>query len=333
MTAALTPDVGVAATIGPATIGPAANPPAAPTAGSGVPGSRRGVALGFGAYIAWGLFPLFFVLLGEVGPVEIVSHRVVWSLVFCVALLAIGGARVGGFGDIRRLSWRQVVGLAIAAALLCVNWVVFIYAVNDAQVVQVSLGYFTNPLFSVLLGVVVLGERMSRWQWVAIVIGGIAVVVLTIEDGRLPWIALLLAVSFSLYGLLKNRVGRGVAALPGMAIETAVLAPLAIGFLVWLQVNGDAAFASSTTTTVLLIVSGPLTAGVLMVFAAAARRIRLSTLGLIQYVTPVLQLLVGIAVFGEEMSSIRWGGFALIWVALLVVSVDSLRRLRLITPS
>lgn len=303
--------------------------PAPPeVAGPVTPVASRGMQMGLAAYVMWGLFPLYFVLLTGVGAVETVAHRVAWSLLFCVVLLGVLGRRLGGgTAELRRISRGQVAGLALAAMLLSVNWAVFIYGVGAGQVVQVSLGYFTLPLVSVALGVLFLGERLRRWQWAAVAIGAGSVVVLSVADGRPPWIALALAGSFGLYGLLKNRVGRGVAALPGMTIETAVLAPLAIGYLVWLQVRGSAAFGSSPATTVLLILTGPLTAGVLLLFAAAARRVRLSTLGLMQYVTPVLQFVAGVALLGERMSPSRLAGFVLIWVALVILSIDSLKNL------
>ncbi len=285
--------------------------------------------MGLAAYVSWGLFPLYFTLLASVGAVEIVAHRIAWSVLFCLLLLAVLGRRLGGgLAELRRITLPQVLGLALAAFLLSINWGVFIYGVSAEQVVQVSLGYFTNPLVSVGLGVLLLGERLRRWQWVAMATGALSVVVLTIEDGRLPWIALVLAATFGLYGLLKNRVGRGVAALPGMTIETGVLAPIAVGYLIWLHVGGQGAFGSSPGITTLLILSGPITAGVLLLFAAAARRIPLSTLGMIQYVTPSLQLLVGVALLGERMSPGRVAGFALIWAALIILSLDSLKKLR-----
>lgn len=292
--------------------------------------SPAGIGLAFAAYGVWGLFPLYFALLAGVGPVEVVAHRVVWSLVFCLAVTAVLGVvgRGEAWRSLRRLTRRQVVLLTAAAAVLSVNWVIFVYAVESEQVVQSSLGYFTNPLVSVVLGVLVLGERLRRVQWVAVAVAALAVVVLTVEDGRLPWIALTLALSFGTYGLVKNRVGRGVGALPGMTVETAVLLLPALGVLAWLAVTGAGEFGGSAGVSILLIGSGPLTAIALLIFAGAARRIRLSTLGLIQYVTPVMHLLVGLVVLGESMSAGRWAGFALIWAALVVLTADSLGAAR-----
>lgn len=305
-------------------------PTAAPPRAADAEDSGAGVGLAFAAYGVWGLFPLYFALFAGVGAVEVVAHRVVWSLAFCVAVtaaLAVAG-RGATVRAVRRLTGRQLALLSAAAAVLSVNWGIFVYAVESEQVVQSSLGYFTNPLVSVVLGVLVLGERLRPAQWAAVGIAASAVVVLTVEDGRLPWIALTLAASFGAYGLLKNRVGRGVGALPGMTVETAVLLVPAVGVLAVLGALGEGQFGASAATTALLVGSGPLTAVALLIFAGAARRIRLSTLGLIQYVTPVMHLIVGLLVFGETMSAGRWAGFALIWVALVVLTVDSLTAVR-----
>ncbi|MGF1647691.1 MAG: EamA family transporter RarD [Kineosporiaceae bacterium] len=324
-------------------VAPGRDPDAA--AASGVarePGERAdsptGVGLALAAYGVWGLFPLYFALLAGVGPVEVVAHRIVWALAFCALLLVVAGGRLGA-GVLRRLTAREVGILVLAALVLSVNGGVFVYAVESGQVVQSSLGYFTNPLVSVVLGVLVLGERLRRWQWVAVGVAALAVVVLTVEAGRPPWIALVLAASFGVYGLLKNRVGRSVGALPGMTVEAAALlvpALVVLGLVHAGAVPGSGgAFGSgvpggpgAVAVSLLLVGSGPLTAVTLVVFAAAARRIRLSTLGLIQYVTPVMHLAVGLLVLGEEMSAGRWFGFGLVWVALLILSVESLTAAR-----
>lgn len=284
--------------------------------------TRAGVLLALGAYGMWGLFPLYFRLLERAGAVEIVLHRIVWSLLACVLLLTVGRA----WSALRALSRRQVAVLAAAAVVLSINWGVFIWAVNSGQVVEGSLGYFINPLVSVLLGVVLLRERLRRPQWVAVGIATGAVLVLTVDYGRPPWIALALAASFGCYGLLKNRVGRDVGALPGLSVETAVLAPAALAGLVWLQVAGQSHFVSEGPGLLwLLIGSGFLTALPLLLFAGAARRVPLSTVGLLQYITPVMQLGIGVLVFGEPMPPLRLAGFALVWLALAVFSVDGLR--------
>lgn len=284
--------------------------------------SRSGVLLALGAYGMWGLFPLYFRLLEAAGAVEIVLHRIVWSLLACAVLLTVTRA----WSQVRAVRGRQLLLLAGAAAVLSVNWGVFIWAVNSGQVVEGSLGYFINPLVSVLLGVLLLGERLRRAQWVAVGIAAVAVLVLTLDYGRPPWIALALAASFGAYGLLKNRVGRGLGALPGLSVETALLAPAALAGLVWLQVRGQSSLSVDDPGLAgLLALSGVLTALPLLLFAGAARRVPLSTIGLLQYITPVMQLMIGVLVFGEPMPPVRLAGFALVWVALAVFSVDGLR--------
>ena len=284
---------------------------------------RSGVLLGLGAYLMWGVFPLYFRLLEAAGAVEVVLHRIVWSLLVCVLLVLL----TRGSSALRRLTRRQVAGLGLAALVLSVNWGVFVYGVNSGQVVEVSLGYFINPIVSVLLGVTLLREQLHRAQWVAVGIAVLAVAVLTVDYGRPPWLAFSLALSFGAYGLLKNRVGRGVGAVPGLTVETAALAPLAVVGLVLLQVDGSSTFLTEGAAhTGLLAVSGVLTALPLLLFAGAARRVPLSTIGLLQYVTPVLQLLIGVLVFSEPLPPTRLAGFALVWLALAVLSVDGLRR-------
>ena len=289
-----------------------------------------GVGLGLAAYVCWGLFPLFFHLLEGVGAVEVVAHRVVWSLVFCLAVLAVGRRQDPSRPRLRdATSARQRRWLALAAALLALNWGTFVHGVTSGQVVQTSLGYFVTPLVSVLLGVVVLRERLRRLQWGAVALGAAAVLVLTVEDGRPPWIALTLAGSFGLYGLVKNRVGRTVAALPGLTVETAVLLPVAVGYLAAVGLrDGALPLGVDPLDPVLLVVSGPLTAGVLLLFAGAVRRVRLSTVGLLQYVSPVLQLVVGVALLGESLSPARLAGFAVVWGALALLVVDTTGAVR-----
>jgi chloramphenicol-sensitive protein RarD len=219
--------------------------------------------------------------------------------------------------------------LAVAAAVIAVNWGTYIYGVNSGQVVQASLGYFINPIVTVALGVLVLGERLRRTQWVAIAIGAVAVVVLTIDYGGPPWIALTLAFSFGVYGLVKNRVGRGVGALTSLTVETAVLAPVALVVLLWLGASGSSTFTTEGTSHALLLVTtGLVTAVPLLFFASAARRVPLTTIGLLQYLAPVLQFTIGVLVFRETMPPSRWAGFALVWTALVVLTADTLRSSR-----
>lgn len=286
-----------------------------------------GLASGLGAYLLWGAMPLYFPLLQPAGPVEIVANRVVWSLLFCLVLLAVTRGW-GPFRDALRTP-RTLRLLAVAAVLVAVNWLVYVYAVLSDQVVDAALGYFVNPLVTVVLAVVVLGERLRPAQWAALGLGAVAVVVIAVGYGQVPWIAFALAVSFGLYGLVKNRVGRTVPAVAGLAVETLVLAPLAGGYLVWLGLQGEATFVGyGPWHAVALVSAGVVTATPLLLFGAAARRIPLSLLGLIQYLTPTIQFLIGVVVLGEAMPPARWAGFALVWAALVILTADGLHQVR-----
>jgi chloramphenicol-sensitive protein RarD len=280
--------------------------------------------LGIGAYLFWGFLPLYFPLMRPAGAIEIVAHRVVWSLVFCAAVLAITGQWRALRAVVR--SRRSMALLAIAAVVIALNWLTYVFAVLAEHVIEASLGYFINPLVTVLLAVFLLHERLRPLQWAALGAGALAVVVITLGYGRLPWISLVLAVTFGLYGLVKNRVGRRVGALSGLTIETAALAPLALGYLLWLAHDGSGTFASHGSGHALLLAGGGVvTALPLIMFAAAARRLPLSVIGLLQYLAPTLQFLVGLFVFHEAMPAARWWGFGLVWIALLVLVLDGLR--------
>jgi chloramphenicol-sensitive protein RarD len=288
---------------------------------------RRGIAFGFGAYLLWGIFPLYFRLLDRSGAFEILLHRVLWSLLLCLVLIAIGRSWTQLRAVLR--SGRQTTFLGAAALAVALNWGVYIYAVNSGQVIEASLGYFINPLVTVALGVLVLRERLRVAQWVAVGVGVLAVLVLTVDYGHVPVIALTLAGSFGMYGLLKNRVGSDVGAVAGLTTETLVLAPIAAIALAVLSVNGDSTFAENPPwQAVLLISTGLITVGPLLLFASAARRVPLTTIGLLQYLTPVLQLLCGVLLLDEHMPLSRWAGFALVWSALAILTVDSLRTAR-----
>jgi chloramphenicol-sensitive protein RarD len=285
--------------------------------------SRTGLFCGVGAYLLWGLFPLYWPLLEPAAPVEILAHRMVWSMVFLVALLAL----TRGFRWIRKLDRRRVGLLAIASALITVNWGVFIYAVNSGHVVETSLGYFINPLISVALGVLVLKESLRRHQRIAVAIATVAVIVLTIDYGRLPWIALTLALAFGLYGLVKKRVGLDGA--ESLAAETAFVVVPALAYLLYLGSDGSGTFTSEGGGHVaLLVTSGAVTAIPLVLFGAAAIRVPLVTIGLLQYMAPVMQFLIGVVVYGEAMPLSRLAGFALVWLALAVFTVDAVRASR-----
>lgn len=288
---------------------------------------RRGTAFGFGAYLLWGIFPLYFHQLRRAGAVEIVVHRILWSLLLCLVVVALSRSRRTVAVAVR--TPRVLALLATAAALVAVNWGVYVYAVNSGHVVEASLGYFVNPLVTVLLGVAVLRERLRPGQWTAVGIGVVAVGVLTVAYGRPPWIALTLAVSFALYGLCKNRVGGSVTALTGLTVETLTLAVPALVVLVAIEAGDGGSFTENPPWQALLLASaGAVTVVPLLLFAAAARRVPLTTIGLLQYLTPVLQLLCGVLALGEHMPASRWAGFALVWCALVVLTVDTLRAAR-----
>ncbi len=283
---------------------------------------RRGYLYGLAAYAMWGFFPLYFKLLQPAGPLEILAHRVVWSVVFVSLLLA--ALRNGRFLGRLIRDRRLFGGVALAAVLIGLNWGTYIYAVNSDRVVETALGYFITPLVIVLLGVTTLGERLRRAQWVAVGIGALAVAVLTVDYGRLPYIALVLAVSFGSYSLIKKRLGLPPA--EGLFVESAVLALPALAYLTWAGFSGVARFGEvSTGHTVLVVLSGAATAVPLLLFAGAANRVPLTALGILQYVAPILQLVCGVLIFHEPMPPARLAGFALVWLALVVFTVDGVR--------
>lgn len=295
------------------------------TGGPTVDRSARGVAYGLAAYGLWGAFPLYWPLLKPAGAVEILAHRFIWSLVVVVVALALV-RRVSGLADIAR-SPRLRLLFAAAGALIALNWGTYIYGVNHDRVVEASLGYFITPLLSVLMGVVVLGERLERAQVLAVAIAAAGVVWLTWDYGHAPWIALVLGFSFAVYGLIKKRADAG--ALETLGFETAVLTPLAVAYLAWLWVVEGGTFpGEGLGHSALLIGAGVVTIVPLALFGAAATRVRLSTLGLLQYVAPTLQFLIGVLVLGEPLSATQLGGFACVWIALALFTADGLRRHR-----
>jgi chloramphenicol-sensitive protein RarD len=286
---------------------------------------RRGYLLGIAAWAIWGFFPLYWTLLEPAGAVEILAHRVVWSMVTMAIALVV----LRRWGSLRATvaNRRRLALLAVAAVLISVNWGTYIYGVVSNHVVETSLGYFINPLVSVLIGVLVLGERLRRVQWFAVALAGVAVLGLTFEYGRPPWIALALAFSFGAYGLAKKKADAG--AVESLIVETAIIAPFALAYVALLVGNGTSTFGGNGTAHVLLLVgTGIVTVIPLLCFGGAATRIPLSTLGLLQYLTPTMQFLLGILVFREPMPAARWAGFALIWLALVIFTVDSLRNRR-----
>lgn len=286
---------------------------------------RRGVVYAALAYICWGLFPLYFKALHNVAPLEVLAHRVVWSLVFVFAVLVV--QRHWGW---LAKAWREPRMLwpfAASGTVIAINWFVYIWAVTNGHVVDASLGYFINPLVNVLVGYLVLKERLRPSQWAAVALAALGVIWLTILSGQLPWIALVLAFSFASYGLLRKTAPLG--ALEGLAVETTVLAPFALAGLLWAASQGQAAFpVADASTQWLLVAAGPITAIPLLLFAAGARRIPFSLLGLLQYFGPTLQLLIGVWVFNESFDAPRALGFGAIWLALLTYSAEGWWRSR-----
>ncbi|WP_433549408.1 EamA family transporter RarD [Streptomyces sp. CA-294286] len=286
---------------------------------------RAGLLYGIGAYGMWGLVPLFWPLLKPAGAVEILAHRMVWSLaVVGLALLAV--RRWGWVRELLRQP-RKLGLIAVAAAVISVNWGLYIWSVNSGHVVEASLGYFINPLVTIAMGVLLLGERMRPAQWAAVGVGAAAVVVLAVGYGQPPWISLVLAFSFATYGLLKKKVNLG--GLESLAAETAIQFLPALAYLVWLGTVGGATFgAHGAGHAALLAATGVVTAVPLVCFGAAAIRVPLSVLGLLQYLAPVFQFVLGIVYFHEEMPVERWAGFGLVWLALTVLTWDAARAAR-----
>ncbi|MEU9447217.1 EamA family transporter RarD [Streptomyces sp. NPDC048277] len=283
---------------------------------------RAGLLNGFAAYGMWGLVPLFWPLLKPAGSVEILAHRMVWSLLFVVVALLF----------VRRWAWagellrqpRRLALVTVAATVITVNWGVYIWAVNAGHVVEASLGYFINPLVTIAMGVLLLKERLRTVQWAAVGVGFAAVVVLAVGYGQPPWISLVLAFSFATYGLVKKKVNLG--GIESLAAETAIQFLPALGYLLWLAGHGESSFVNDGAGHAALLAStGIVTALPLVCFGAAAIRVPLSTLGLLQYLAPVFQFLLGILYFHEAMPTARWAGFALVWLALALLTWDALR--------
>jgi chloramphenicol-sensitive protein RarD len=287
--------------------------------------SSRGFVLGAAAYTMWGLFPLYWPLLEPAGAVEILAHRVAWSLVTMVALVFL----VRRTRSMRALlaDRRTRLILTGAAIVIAVNWGTYIWGVNNEHVVETSLGYFINPLVTVLMGVVVLSERLRPLQWVALGIAAFAVVGLTVEYGRPPWVALALAFSFGLYGLAKKQAGAG--AVESLTFETVVLTPVALGYIGYLVWSGTSEFGSNGAGhVVLMALTGVVTAIPLICFGAAATRVSLTTIGLLQYLAPTIQFALGVLLFREPMPTMRWVGFGLVWVALVIFTVEAVNHRR-----
>ncbi|MFG2959968.1 EamA family transporter RarD [Streptomyces sp. NPDC048291] len=283
---------------------------------------RTGLVNGFAAYGMWGLVPLFWPLLKPAGSMEILAHRMVWSLVF-VAVALVFVRRWAWAGELLRQP-RRLALVTVAAAVITVNWGVYIWAVNAGHVVEASLGYFINPLVTIAMGVLLLKERLRPAQWAAVGVGFAAVVVLAVGYGQPPWISLVLAFSFATYGLVKKKVNLG--GVESLAAETAIQFLPALGYLLWLVGHGESSFVNDGAGHAALLAStGIVTAVPLVCFGAAAIRVPLSTLGLLQYLAPVFQFLLGILYFHEAMPAERWAGFVLVWLALALLTWDALR--------
>lgn len=287
--------------------------------------SPRGLAAGTAAFTIWGLFPAYLHPLSAVPAIQVIAHRVTWSCVLLLGWMLIRG-ELGTLGATLRKP-RLVAGLATSAALISCNWLVYVWSVTHQHVVDTSLGYYINPLVNVLLGVVVLHERPNPVQWSAIALAAAAVLYLTLLAGRPPWIAFALALSFSLYGFVRKVIS--VEALPGLATETLLLLPLAAGYLTWCEASGmDALTTSGSSVAALLLGSGLVTAVPLFLFAYAARLLPYSTVGVLQYIAPSLQLACGVLLYHESFEPARAAGFCLVWVALLLYAADGLWRSR-----
>ena len=287
--------------------------------------SGKGLVAGLGAFIIWGLFPLYLKPLQAVGTLEVIAHRVAWSCVFIFILMLVRRE----LGQVRAvltnptLLWR----LCVSAGLITINWVVYVFAVANGHVVETSLGYFINPLLNVLLGLLFLRERLNPAQWIAVGLATVAVLYMSVISGNPPWISLTLAGAFGLYGFVRKVIP--VEALPGLAVETFLLLPVAAGYLIWLEVTGVGALGhSGGTIDALLVGSGPLTAVPLFLFAYGARLIPYSTMGVIQYLAPTLQLVLGLAVFGESLEHSRAVGLTLIWAGLAIYTIEGMWRTR-----
>ena len=288
--------------------------------------SSVGLLYGLSAYLIWGSFPLIIAAASFADPFEVVVWRVVFGFIFAALLVSI----VGGWKEILQIvkSAQRLKWVAVASLMIYINWVVYVVAVATGNVIESSLGYFINPLVTVLFAVLLLKEKLRPMQWVALSIGAVAVVVLTLDYGRLPFIAIALAVSFGIYSLAKNRVGKKIPALQSFTIESGLVVPVALVQLWLVSQSAQIMLFSGFVETSILVGFGILTAIPLILFGAAASRVPLSTIGFIQYLTPTIQFSIGFFVFGEPMPTVRWIGFALVWVSLAILTVDALKRKR-----
>ena len=290
---------------------------------------KLGLIYGVSAYVLWGMFPLYWPLLEPANPLEIVSHRAVWTLIFCVIVLAITHALKSTLATFRRP--KVAAKLFLASVLISINWLIYIWATNNDHVVEASLGYYINPLIIIAFGVVLLKEKMRRLQWVAVSIASVGVIILTVDYGRLPWVALGLALSWGTYGLVKKQLGLG--ALEGLAIETMIAFIPYCAYLFIIGSKGEGQFGSGAGLTILLISAGAVTAIPLLLFNGSTTRLPYSTIGLLQYITPTIQFSIGVWVNHEAMPTARWVGFIFIWLALMTLATDLLKSGRSVNNS
>jgi len=285
-----------------------------------------GLLFGISSYVLWGLFPLYWPLLEPSNPLEIVSHRAVWTLVFCAIVLALTKQIHSTIKILR--DPRKMVGLLATTILISINWITYIWATNNGHVVEAALGYYINPLIIITFGVLLLHEKMRPLQWMAVAIATVGVIILTIDYGRLPWVAISLALSWGTYGLVKKKLDLG--ALDGLAIET-LISLIPYGFyLLYLGHNGAGQFGHKPLLTVLLIAAGAITAIPLLLFNGSTTRLPYSTIGLLQYITPTIQFSIGVWLRHEDMPTARWIGFIVIWFALAALGTDLVRSSRTI---
>ena len=291
--------------------------------------NKLGLLFGISAYSLWGAFPLYWPLLEPANPLEIVSHHAVWTLVFCFIVLAATKALKSTLATIKRPN--VAVKLFFSSMLISINWLVYIWATNNEHVVEASLGYYINPLIIIGFGVIFLKEKMRPLQWAAVSIASIGVLVLTIDYGRLPWIALALAISWGSYGLIKKQLGLG--ALEGLAIETLISSVFYLAYLIYIGNQGTGQFGHGWGLTALLISAGAVTAIPLLLFNGSTNRLPFTTIGLLQYITPTLQFSIGVWVLNEDMPTARWIGFLIIWAALVTLAIDLIKSSRSVNNS
>jgi chloramphenicol-sensitive protein RarD len=291
--------------------------------------NQLGLLYGVTAYSLWGVFPLYWLLLAPANPLEIVSHRAVWTLVFCFIVLATTKALKSTLETLKRPM--VAAKLFLSSLLVSINWLVYIWATNNEHVVEASLGYYINPLIIIGFGVIFLKEKMRGLQWAAITIASIGVLILTLDYGRLPWIALALAVSWGSYGLVKKQLGLG--ALEGLAIETFISSFFYLAYLIYIGNQGTGQFGQDWSLTLLLMSAGAITAIPLLLFNGSTNRLPFTTIGLLQYITPTIQFSIGVWILKEDMPTARWVGFLIIWVALVTLTVDLIKSSRAVNNS